>query len=180
MPKGGVSPDADLRSDICSDISALIDRYSDMVYHLCIINMKHQYDAEDAYQDVFLKLHLKLNNKDDTDPFENEEHIKAWLIRVTINQCKTMKNTASRRNDVQLDENFISSASDPYHAGIADYILELPDKYHQVIYLFYYEQYSTNEIADMLSRSDGAIRTALTRARKLIKKILERRSKDET
>ena len=179
MLTGSVYTDANLSNGMCSDIAELIEQYSDMVYRLCYINMKHKYDAEDAYQDVFLKLHLKLNDETDSEPFESDEHLKAWLIRVTINQCKSIKNTAHRRRDILMDETFMCGTNDTLSEKAADYVMKLPKRYRQIVFLFYYEQYTSEEIAGIIGSSNNSVRTNLSRARKMIKKNLERRSKGE-
>lgn len=148
------------------DITLKLKQYSDMVYRLCYLYLHNSADVEDVFQEVFLKL---LQNK---KPFESPEHEKSWLIRVTINKCKDMlKSFWKNRVD------FVEEVEQPYENKndneILQIILSLSPKYKDVIYLFYYEEYTVPQIAKILNQNTNTIYSSLHRARMLIKHELE-------
>jgi RNA polymerase sigma-70 factor (ECF subfamily) len=127
--------------------------------------LRNQSDVEDVFQDVFLKL---LQNK---VIFENEEHEKAWLCRVTINRCKDICKSFWR-NKVCSIEDMELPFEDKVESEVMRSVLSLPPKYKDVIYLFYYEEYTVPEIAELLDQKDNTVYSNLHRARKLLKKKL--------
>ncbi|MBP3801915.1 MAG: sigma-70 family RNA polymerase sigma factor [Clostridia bacterium] len=139
-----------------------VEKYSNMVYRLAYFYTNSKYDADDIYQDVFLKY---LQNK---KQFENEEHKKAWLIKVTINSCKKMWLSAWKRKIIPLNDDEIKFEMEE-DIGLYNEIKKLPKKYRVVIHLFYYEQYQIKDISRILNQKESTIRTWLTRARKLLK-----------
>lgn len=143
-------------------ISELVEKYSDMVLRLAITYLKNIADAQDVCQEVFIKLFNQNKN------FNDLEHEKAWIIRVTINECKDVLRTPWERRVVSI-EKVILPIKDAESNKIVALVLELPEKYRSVIYLYYFENYSTAEIAKILKRREGTVRTQLRRARELIK-----------
>ena len=144
-----------------------IERYADTVKRLCIIHLKSGPDTEDIFQNVFLKYVLS------SAVFESEEHEKAWVIRVTINECKDLLKSFFRSRTVPLEEAPDLPAQDP--AGgreVLGAVLSLPQRYRDVIYLHYYEGYSAVEIGKLLSKNVNSIYTLLHRARTLLRKNL--------
>ena len=139
-----------------------VEKYSNMVYRLAYFYTNSKYDADDIYQDVFLKY---LQNK---KQYENEEHKKAWLIKVTINSCKKVWLSSWKRKIVSLNDNEIKFEMEE-DIGLYNEIKKLPKKYRAVIHLFYYEQYSIKDISKVLDQKESTIRNWLTRARKLLK-----------
>jgi len=138
-----------------------VEEYGNMVYRLAFFYTNSKYDADDIYQDVFFKY---LQNK---RQFKNEEHKKAWLIKVTINSCKKLwLSSWKRKTDLLSEEIKFETEED---IGLYNEIKKLPKKYRVVIHLFYYEQYSIKEIGLILKQKESTIRTWLTRARKLLK-----------
>lgn len=138
-----------------------VEEYGNMVYRLAFFYTNSKYDADDIYQDVFLKY---LQNK---KQFKNEEHKKAWLIKVTINSCKKLwLSSWKRKTDLLSEEIKFETEED---IGLYNVIKKLPKKYRVVIHLFYYERYSIKEIGSILKQKESTIRTWLTRARKLLK-----------
>lgn len=157
---------------IQDDAEQIIKQYSDMVYRLAVSNLKSRSDADDVYQEVFLR-YIKEIKKGAS--FESDEHIKAWLIRVTINCCKTLCTSAWFRRTTELDDN-ISDEFDSFSDSGFDLhnaLMKLPQKYRSIIHLYYYEQYSTEEIAVILEEKSSTVRTKLTRARAKLKEILK-------
>lgn len=148
------------------DIDDVIEKYSDNVYRLAYSMVKNKSDADDVYQEVFLRL-IKTNKS-----FNNDEHLKAWLYRVTINCVKKLYASAWRRNTVQTDEFEFGEYNDE-HFELLDTVNQLPLKYKTVIHLFYYENLSIEEVAKLTKQKQSTVRTQLTRARKLLKERLE-------
>ena len=139
-----------------------VEKYSNMVYRLAYFYTNSKYDADDIYQDVFFKY---LQNK---KQFENEEHKKAWLIKVTINSCKKLWLSSWKRKITSLNDDEIKFEMEE-DIGLYNEIKKLPKKYRAVLHLFYYEQYSIKDISKILNQKESTIRTWLTRARKLLK-----------
>lgn len=148
------------------DAVEVIKEYSDMVFRLAFARTGNQSDAQDIMQEVFLKY-----IQDDT-MFEDKEHLKAWLIRVTINAAKNLMTSAWQRRTAQLEEADavvveIKEKSSVYYA-----MLELPEKYRDILHLFYYEDYSIEEISQILEMNESTVKSRLRRGRQKLKEIL--------
>lgn len=141
----------------------IVDQYSDMVTRIAIMNVKNIDDAKDCYQNVFMKLYCYKKK------FDDHEHIKAWLIRVTINECKDYQKQFWKRN-INIDEIIIGREDEKL--VILPLVMKLASKNRNVLYLYYYEGYSINEIADILTENPNTIKSQLVRGRKLLKKKL--------
>ena len=162
-----------LRTDDCID--EVIDRYSNMVYRLALAQMKNKQDAEDIFQEVFLRYISKPRT------FESEEHRKAWLIRVTISRSRSLQ-TAWFRKTEPLDDSIAAETPTPETEAendLSEYLELLPQKYRSVIHLFYYEELSTKEISEILDAKESTVRTWLTRARSILGEKLRGGSLDE-
>ncbi|MFV0351865.1 MAG: RNA polymerase sigma factor [Oscillospiraceae bacterium] len=147
-------------------VERIVDTYSDTLLRIALHHTQNQSDAEDAVQMVFLKL-LKANLE-----FEDSEHEKAWLIRVTINQCKDLLRSAWNKKTTGLeDKHKATEQSEDFI--VLDAVRALPDKYRDIVFLFYYEGYTTAEIAAALSMQQGTVESRLFRARAQLKKKLE-------
>jgi len=152
-----------LRTDSC--VSEIISKYANLVFRLCIVYLKNQADAEDAFQDIFIKLYEK-NPK-----FNDEEHIKAWLIKCTTNHCKNILGSYWNRFRVSMD-NVELPIEDKEDDELVKFVMKLPFKYKAVIYLYYYEGYNSLEISEILNVKEATVRTQLKRGRELLKKDL--------
>lgn len=152
-----------LRTDSC--VSEIISKYANLVFRLCIVYLKNNADAEDAFQDIFIKFFEK-NPK-----FNDEEHIKAWLIKCTTNHCKNILGSYWNRHRVSID-NVILPIEDKDDDELVKFVMKLPFKYKSVIYLYYYEGYSSLEISKILNIKEATVRTQLKRGRELLKKDL--------
>ncbi len=141
-------------------------KYMDTVYRVALNYMKSPDAADDITQEVFLRL-LRSNTL-----FETEEHTRNWLIRVTINECK--RDLASRWRRVEPLEAYAEklSFSSEENSETFRIAMRLPRKYRMVIYLHYYEGYSTAEIAQILGSKQSTVCTQLERGRKLLKNML--------
>lgn len=151
-----------LRTD--KELKEIYDRNFDSIYRISYMYMNNQSDAEDIVQNVFLRL-IKKNKF-----FDNLEHEKRWLILVTINTCKNHYKTWWNRNILYEEVEF--SSFDKKDETI-DFILTMPKKYKYLIYLYYYEGYTTKDIAKLLQRNENTVRSDLSRARELLKKIMK-------
>lgn len=150
-------------------IDDAVRRHADMVYRLAVLNTGNEQDAQDAFQEVFLKL---FRHK---DSIQSEEHLKAWLIRVTVNQCRSMAASAWNRKTVSLEA--VAEAAAPQdgedHSEVYEAVKTLPEKYRQVIHLFYYEHLPISRIAQVLDRNEATVKTHLARGRSLLKEKLK-------
>ena len=146
------------------EVNKAIEQYADTVKRICVLHLKNEADTEDIFQTVFLKYVLS------SVPFESAEHEKAWLIRVTINACKDLLKSFFRNRTVSL-EDVVEQADIRSHAypEVLEAVLQLPQKYRQVIYLHYYEGYPATQIASILGKNVNTIYTWLTRARQMLK-----------
>lgn len=155
----------------------LVGEYQTMLYRIAFSNMKNRADAEDVVQEAFLR-YMK-----DEKPIQNREHEKAWLIRTTIHICMDILKSSWHRKTVALDESAAAQAKNvwlPYQSKddrALEAVLQLPVHYRNPIWLFYYEDYSIQEIAVVLNEKEGTIKTRLRRGREEIKKILSQNSK---
>ncbi|MCM1025216.1 MAG: sigma-70 family RNA polymerase sigma factor [Roseburia sp.] len=143
----------------------VIERYSDMVYRLAFSRTGTTQDAEDVYQEVFYR-YLKKHPE-----FESEEHRKAWLIRVTVNRTNSFLTSAWRKRRAELPEDL--PFEDRRNQELYRELRQLPGKYREVIHLFYYEELSVEEIAGALGRKPSTVRTQLTRAREMLRRVMK-------
>ena len=146
-------------------VEKIIEEYADMDYRIALTRCQSVENAEDIFQEVFMKFSEK-NIK-----FESKEHEKSWLIRVTINLTKNMKGSAWNRRVVSLDENIEFNTKEENE--IYSIVCDLPQNYRTVIYLLYYEGYKLNEISKLMRKPEGTIKTWLFRAREMLKEKIE-------
>lgn len=149
------------------EMSRAVETYADMVRRICFVHLKSEHDTEDVFQNVFLKYMLHKG------VFENSEHEKAWLTRVTINACTDWLRSLSRRRWIPL-ETVVEESSMPDESAreVLEAVLQLPDRYRQVVYLFYYEGYSAVEIAGILGKKENTVYTWLSRAKGILREKL--------
>ena len=134
------------------------------VYQICMLYLKNNTDAEDSAQIVFLK-YLKSKKV-----FDTLEHEKAWFIRVTINHCKDVQRCwwKSRRVDIEKVPEIHMKEEKDYDL-LKDELMELPIKYKEVLFLYYFEGFAVKEISKQLKRNESTIRTQLAKGRELLK-----------
>lgn len=154
-------------NDYNEHIRVLIDKYGSLLFRLSFCVLCNKADAEDAVQDTFLKYLTKAPN------FTDEEHEKAWLIKVVSNISKNMVRLRVRRNAIPLEELTDIGVNDN-DSEIFELIMGLPPKYNLVLFLHYAEGYKSKEIADILSISEDAVRKRLQKGRDLLKTEFER------
>lgn len=149
-----------------AEAERLVNAYSDLILRLSYTYLKSTQDGEDIVQTVLLKLLTG------DRAFDSPEHEKAWVIRAAINACKD-ELRAFRRRSAPLEEAAQVPAPEPPRSDVLDAVMELPEKYREAIYLFYYEGYSIDEIAALTGRSGAAVSAHLSRGRKKLKTMLE-------
>lgn len=144
--------------DIERDVRQAVMKYSDMLYKICIVMLCNEQDVQDAIQDTFCRYLEK------RPEFHDEEHEKAWLIRVATNICRDMIRFRLRHPKVCIDE-LENCLAAPEHRETLRELLELPVKQKAVIYLHYVEGYQVKVIADILGITEGAVKMRLRRGR---------------
>lgn len=150
------------------EFNLAVEQYLNMVYRIALNWFGSVHDAEDAAQEVMLRLWKN------TSGFEGDAHLRHWLVRVTINVCKDMSRTPWRLHSVPLAQAPPQPCADePEAQAVVEEILRLPKKYRVPLYLYHYEGYSVREISALLKANPSTIRTRLSRARELLKHQLE-------
>ncbi|HIV38652.1 MAG TPA: sigma-70 family RNA polymerase sigma factor [Candidatus Blautia stercorigallinarum] len=150
------------------EASRAIDLYGDTVKRICMIHLKNYADTEDIFQTVFLKYVLK------SPEFHSTDHEKAWIIRVTINACRDLLKSFFHSRTLPLDSLREKPGEPaPDHSDVLEAVLALPSKYKDVIYLYYYEEYSAEEIGQILRKNKNTVYTLLNRGRQLLRSSLE-------
>lgn len=149
------------------EVNREIERHADTVRRLCMIHLKNYADTEDIFQTVFLKYVLS------SVSFENEEHERAWFIRVTINACKDLLKNFFRSHTVSMEEVLEQPAEiEQDHREVLEAVLSLPARYRDVVYLYYYEEYTAPQIGRILGKNVNTIYTLLNRAKKILREKL--------
>ena len=155
-------------------LQELIERYQNNLYAAAFNICKNAEDAEDVVQDTFIQYHTSKKE------FESEQHIRAWLIRVTINRAKYVNRTFWRQNKVPLEDYMETLVFEsPESRNIFETVMKLPEKYRIVIHLFYYEDFSVREIAEILAISEENVKVRLSRVRSLLKAALKEKWEDD-
>lgn len=144
----------------------IVARQGPRVYRLAFAQLRGKADAEDVFQEVFLRYVEK------SPKFESPEHEKAWFLRVTLNCCRSLWRSAWHKRSVPLDENLPFETRDQW--GLHQELLRLPKKYRAVLHLFYWEDMSTAEIAKVTGSTPAAVRKQLERARGMMKELIEK------
>lgn len=149
-------------------LETLAQKYQDNVYRAAFSVCKNPQDAEDVTQETFLSYHRS------SQQFESEEHIRAWLLRVAINKGKNLRLSFWSRNRQNVEDYMESLVFEfPEDRGLFTAVMALPEKYRTVIHLFYYEDYTVREIAQIVGVSEGTVKTRLHRGREMLKNKLK-------
>ena len=149
-------------------IETALEEFSDVVYRVAYSFAKHEADAQDIFQEVFMRF-MKYGIGKEYDSFEHAEH---WFVRVTINCYHTFVSKVKRREEVETDPRNVKEGKRDY-STLTEAIGELDEKYRIVVHLFYYEDYKVREIADILEENENTIKTRLARAKKMLREKLE-------
>ena len=149
-------------------ISRVVRQYSPMLLRLAAARLPSAADAEDAVQEAFVKL------LDRRPVFRDAEHEKAWLIRVTLQRAADLRRKKIRANETPLEDEIETCAPEPEtEVELLSAVRALPEKYGAVIHLYYYEGYSTKEIAKLLGLPAPTVGTRLARGRERLRKMLK-------
>lgn len=144
-----------------------VDRYRDLVFRVAYTYLRDAADADDVAQDVFFKL-LKR-----AEPFDGDEHQRNWLLRVTVNECKSLFRRPWRRmEDIASYIDMLPAAS-PESRDLLVEVMRLPEKYRVPLVLFYYAELPTQQIAELLRVAPATVRTRLSRGRDRLRDLLE-------
>lgn len=148
---------------------AIFRQHADMIYRVALHDLKNPADAEDILQEVCLVLLTK--------PYpEEEEHLKRWLIRVTLNKCRDLSRSFWRRKRVSIEDCEHLEVQKPPH--ILEELWELSEKQRNIIYLYYYENYTVSEISEILHINVNTVKSNLLRARKRLKELLTKEGEE--
>lgn len=148
-----------------AELEQVMETYGKTVYRLAYSQTRTKADAEDIYQEVFLRYFQKRPS------FASEEHRKAWLLRVTVNRARSLFASAWFRKTVPLEE--CAAFAQPEERKLDEALGQLAQKDRTLLHLFYYEQLSTREMAAVLNRKESTVRTQLTRARRKLAEIMK-------
>ncbi|MGN1338818.1 MAG: RNA polymerase sigma factor, partial [Oscillospiraceae bacterium] len=167
----GLSAEADsqtgkLRADSEAELSRLVEKFSGLVFRVALCHVKNPADADDIMQDAFLALYSSKKS------FTDEEHIKAWLIRVTVNKCKNLLRSCGRRLSVPLETAEEVPFLPKERFSLLPQLMKLKPKYRVVLYMFYYEDYSVGRIAELLGEKQSTVTTRLARGRNKLRELL--------
>ena len=144
------------------EVTDVIHTYSDTLFRICLVMLRHEQDAEDAIQETFLRYMSK------APVFTDEEHQKAWLIKVATNVCNDIGRFRKRHNHMNID-NLSHYSVSAETTGILDIVLSLPTKYKIVVLLHYVDGYDVKEVAKLIGITVSAAKKRLERARKILK-----------
>lgn len=164
--------------DVASNPSDAVERalelFGNDILRLAYSYLKSREDAEDIVQEALIRF------MQSAKIFQEEEHIKAWLLRVASNLCKDKLRSSSYQREVALAEGYDIADNKEEKADESDilqYVLTLPDKYRSVIHLYYFEEYSTKEIAEILEKKETTIRSLLKRGREKLANMISQEEK---
>ena len=155
-------------------VEELIEKYKDTVFRAALSVSRNPEDAEDVVQDTFIQY---MNSP---RQFESEDHIKAWLIHVAINKSRNVVNSFWNRKRVKFDD-YLENTNfqEPEDRRLVEAVFSLPEKQRIVIHLYYYEEYSVREIAEILHISEGTVKSRLSRGRSELRSILKEEWDDD-
>ncbi|MCI9124579.1 MAG: sigma-70 family RNA polymerase sigma factor [Eubacterium sp.] len=149
-------------------INALVQRYRDNLFAVAFNICKNAADADDVVQETFLQYYVTGKN------FENEQHIRAWLIRVAINRAKNINHSFWREHKMPLEDYMETLVFEtPEDETLFETVMGLPEKYRIVIHLYYYEDYSVHEIASALKLTESNVKVRLARGRGMLRDALK-------
>ncbi len=149
-------------------VEELAERYLDNLFAVAFHVCKNAADADDIVQETFLQYYVAKKE------FDSEAHIRAWLIRVTVNKAKNVNRSFWRQHKVPLEEYMESLVFETQkEETLFETVMKLPQKYRIIIHLYYYEDYSVREIGEILSLKESNVKVRLSRGRKLLKEALK-------
>ncbi len=147
-------------------IEEAVEKYSPMLYRICVVMLGNEADAQDAVQDTFCRY---LGH---TGKFRDEEHEKAWLIKVAQNRCRDMRRFQMRHSQAELTE-ITGNYENPEYSDVLEELVSLPMPVKAAVYLHYIEGYKTTEVSEILGISANAVKKRLQRGREMLRLKLE-------
>ena len=155
-------------------VQELVEMYKNNIYAAAFNICKSAADAEDVVQDTFLQYYMTKKE------FDDEKHIRYWILRVAINKAKNIQSSFRRKKEMSL-EDYVETLTfeTPESRELFEEVMKLPEKYRVVIHLFYYEDYSIKEIAKILRVTESSVKVRLSRGRAKLKDALKEDWKDE-
>jgi len=155
-------------------VQELVEMYKDNIYAAAFNICKSAADAEDVVQETFLQYYMTKKE------FDDEKHIRYWILRVAINKAKNIQSSFRRKNEMSL-EDYVETLTfeTPESRELFEEVMKLPEKYRVVIHLFYYEDYSVKEIAKILRTTESSVKVRLSRGRVKLKDALKEGWEDE-
>lgn len=143
----------------------IVMKYENLLYRTALSITGNREDALDMVQETFIRWITKRPD------FESDEHEKAWLLRVVINLSRNLVKSAAHRTSCELLDIYPAESSE--EEGLIQEVMKLPEKIREVIYLYYYEEYNSREIGEILGENVSTVRTRLSRGRTLLKQVLK-------
>ncbi len=144
----------------------VVKKYFQTVASVCVLHIDNNADAQDCFQNTFVKLFEK------SPEFSDENHMKAWLIRVAINECNNLRRKNRHTISLsQVSETSVISFPNDDKDDVSWALVQLEPKFRDVLYLRYCEEYTSNEIAEILGKNPNTIRTLLKRGKEKLKSI---------
>ena len=155
-------------------VQELVDMYKNNIYAAAFNICKSSADAEDVVQETFLQYYITKKE------FDDEKHIRYWILRVAINKAKNIQSSFRRKKEMSL-EDYVETLTfeTPESRELFEEVMKLPEKYRVVIHLFYYEDYSIKEIAKILRVTESSVKVRLSRGRAKLKDALKEDWEDE-
>lgn len=145
-------------------IEEIMDIYADRLFRLCLVTLGNASDAEDAVQETMIKY------MQNAPAFEDAEHEKAWLITVAANKCRDILRFRKRHPLADMTDTgqFTQGVPD---SGIMDALMALPERFRTVLFLYYVEEYTTDDIARAIGRTSSAVKMRLQKGRRLLREL---------
>lgn len=148
-------------------VESILQKYGNLLFRICLVMLKDPDDAEDAVQDTLLQYLQK------APVFDSSEHEKAWLIRVASNKCRDHLRFFFHHQHCPLSE-VQAQVSNPEDSAILEALMTIPEKFRIVMVLYYVEEYRIAEIADIIHKSDSAVKMRLQKGRRLLEEVYRR------
>jgi len=151
------------------DLEQIVRKHGDMVLRLAVSHVGNRTDAEDVFQEVFIRLVRSI------DKIQDEDHLRNWLIRVTINRSRSVFSSAPRKRELPVEElpEIVEESLDTAAPTPAtDAMQRLPEKYRTPLHLFYFEELPISDIARILESSEGTVKSQLSRGRQMLRESL--------
>lgn len=145
-------------------IESILQKYGNLLFRICLIMLKNPDDAEDTVQDTLLQYMQK------APAFDSPEHEKAWLIRVASNKCRDHLRFCLHHRHFPLSE-VQAQVSNPENGAILEALMTIPEKFRIVMILYYVEEYSIAEIADIIHKSNSTVKMRLQKGRRLLEEV---------